>query len=734
MPDDVKIQLGIDVEALKRSATEATNVLTRAFEQQNLGANLLGSGIAATNLGQQQQGGKDTIRGVIDALNSIERTLTIGFTSIGGGVYGGGASTGGGSPRGPDGRFLPQGGGGGPGGGSGVMDVVNKFPVQSYANYLSGTGYRSDAIGLATDIVKNLPVIGTIGGKLMDMVGGQYKKSDDFLGDSLDAYRTGGIEGREGLRGVVQSDIGREKLRNAGVTRQEAASLQKSMLGSYYGGTAQGVEAVSEMQGHLGMGSQGIGLMKSLVAGGGASGKGDEMQVFSQAIGTALVTGLDRTRWPEMVDSMSKAAEQLGSIGNVSAAGVMEMQSFMNQIGQRYLPGGAGESNMRGLLTGMMTGKGGGLGEFEALRTAGMGGGQDYFEAEFDVETGALAGPGGLQRLFSTIKDTDPIVRDFLAGKMSLKKAAVLFNRTHKNAYKVQEISDLLQALQAGKAPLQPDTGNGTKMIRLALPKREGAMAANAAEHSFEGTGVGPSGDIVDPDLQAPPTPSGTGNSSPVDSTGGGSGGNITGLGQLSATDIRGAAESAGIPVETMRSWFKIESAGRLASDSSDADKSGNITARGFNRMSLEEAQSLGYTKADWMRMSSDKKLSLDASAKLAAKYYARAKEQAPAGWKQEDMLHLMKYQHGGAGYAKSAFNDYKKQHGGNDPASWDEFYQAEEPRLSGSPGVGARGAIQNANKIDVHIHVDQTGRVAGTSVKSAGPVSVSTPLHQGKH
>ena len=726
--DDGKIKLGIDISALERDATKATNMLAKVFENQGLGANLLGSGVPANQIQAQ---GKDTLRGVIDALERIEKTLVIGFTALNGspGVGGGGPR------RGPDGRFLPSegsDGGGGKGGGSAfgnALAFADKFPQREFANYISGTGYRSDALQLATGLFGSLPVVG----KALGLITSQYDKSDSFLDKSLQAYRRGGIQGRTGLREIVQTDSGRAAMHNAGLTLQEVTELQQQQLNSTYGASSAGLRGIMQMQGQLGMGSEGLGLMHSFVAGGGAKG-GDEMKVFAEVVGDAFATKLERGRWPAMVESMTRAAQAMGEIGTVSVQGMIEQQNFMNQLGDRYLPGGAGEGGMRSLITGMSTGQGGGLGNYEALRAAGMGTTQDYWGAEFDVETGALEGPGGLKKLLDSVAATDPIVKYYLAGKMPLGKAALIFNQMHGGQYKPREIADLLSAMKAGKTPdvntswLQ---SAGSAILKtIGLPGPEDNMIQNTVEHTLEGTGVGPSGDVYDTSSRSPDqsviNPSDLARLRRLQLLlrlqSQGRDASASGIGQVSATEIQGAAESAGIPSDTMRSWFAIESGGMLRPDSGDYDKKTNaVTARGLNRMSLEEAKSLGYTESDWLRMSSDKKLSLDASSKLAAKYIAAAKKQEP-GWSQSDLLHLMKYQHGGSGYARDAFNDYRSQHAGVDPGSWGEFYDAEKSRLSGSPGVGALGALQNANKLDVHITVDQTGRYVGTSVRGGGP------------
>ena len=120
--------------------------------------------------------------------------------------------------------------------------------------------------------------------------------------------------------------------------------------------------------------------------------------------------------------------------------------------------------------------------------------------------------------------------------------------------------------------------------------------------------------------------------------------------------------------------------------------------------------------------MSTDKKLSLEASAKLAARFYSIAKQNAPSGWSDADKLHLMKYQHGGVGYVKAGITDYRKHHGGADPASWSAFYDAEKGSKSLGGGLDetqAHRALNNANNLTVTIKVDQSGKVVGHNVRT---------------
>jgi len=781
MADDVKIQLGIDVDALKRSATEATSVLQKAFEAQNLGSNLLGSGAPATQL-PAQAGSKDTLRGVIDALERLDRTMTAGFTSLGGlGATGISTATGGtvGAGRG-------GGGGGGAGGAAAAASGIGGFGIAqvleragdlaaalmpSTMNAFMSHGYGTDMAQLAATAVHQIPVAGKLLGAMIDPFISELKGNDQFKNTQYELYRDVGKGSMDAFTDMWtpqkdSDDSGtfEQFTKKYGFTRAETAGMIRSgaKQGLSYGGGG-GMDAIFNMQGALGLGEEGTQAAGAFRKAGG--GEGREMDIFASAIGVAVQTGLERGRWGEMLNMWQKAAQS--SIDtDVSLKGVTDQAAGIGSLGERFKGYTAAAGSMASALQGTTSNTGDALSLRNAMRLEGG----DYKKAVARMARSAQTPDPELDD--AAINDVMQLdsVQKYMASSSEdgLDAAAFDAHMFHTDISQLKFV-DLLrkkkqlkggnifngpsqEAVGVAKEAINPSDEDWSKAVGIAMGPRIGEMwkqRVSDLSKIQEPGGVKTTQQKLDDaskkrmdnlqtDPSSRPTPATI--SSGQDSiiipgfTDGGRGAGVdvvgmSGLGQLSATEIRSAAESAGIPEETMRSWFKIESAGRLEPDAGDIDPKKGITARGFNRMSLEEAQSLGYSKADWMRMSSDKKLSLDASAKLAAKYYKTAKEQAPAGWSDSDKLHYMKYQHGGQGYMNRAFKDYRGQHGGHDPTSWDDFYQTEEPRLSGSPGHGEKGALQNANKLEV-VHKIEVTTPPGMSVRSSSP-SVSRPPGQ---
>lgn len=782
MADDVKIQLGIDVDALKRSATEATSVLQKAFEAQNLGSNLLGSGMPATQL-PAQPGSKDTLRGVIDALERLDRTMTAGFTSLGGlgatgistatgGTIGGGRGGGGG---GGGGGQPPQGGGSAGGFGTAISragDLAAAL-MPSTMNAFMSHGYSTDMAQLAATAIHQIPVAGKLLGAMIDPFISELKGNDQFKNTQYEMYRDVGKGSMDAFTDMWtpqkdSDDSGtfEQFTKKYGFTRAETAGMIRSgaKQGLSYGGGG-GMDAIFNMQGALGLGEEGTQAAGAFRKAGG--GEGREMDIFASAIGVAVQTGLERGRWGEMLSMWQKAAQS--SIDtDVSLKGITDQSNGIGSLGERFKGDTAAAGSMASALQGTTSNTGDAL----SLRNAMKLTGGDYKAASARMARSAQTPDPELDDMaVNDVMNIDS-VQKYMASSSEdgLEGAAFDANLLHSGISQLK-FMDLLrkkkqlkggnifsgpsqEAVGVAKEAINPSDEDWSKAVGIAMGPRIGEMwkqRVSDLSKIQEPGGMQTTQQKLDAaskkrmdNLQTDPSSRPTVESissgqdsitipgweqAPTSSAGSGGGGGGGGIGELSATDIRSAAQNAGIPEETMRSWFKIESAGHLTPDKGDYDKkTKEITARGYNRMSLSEAQSLGYSKAEWLRMSSDKKLSLEASAKLAAKYYKTAKEQAPAGWSDQDKLHYMKYQHGGQGYMKNAFSDYRSQYH-RDPTSWDEFYKAEEPRLSGGPGEGDKGAIQNANKLEV-IHKIEVTTPPGMSVRSSSP-SVSRPPGQ---
>jgi murein DD-endopeptidase MepM/ murein hydrolase activator NlpD len=387
MADDVKLQLGIDVEALQRSATQATQVLTQAFEK-GFGANLLGSGQPATQ-GPSQQGSKDTLRGVIDALERVDRTLVIGFNALAGGVYlggggGGGAGTGGGGAGGwgsagalaqptpatpvAGGRFglasqiLSRSG-----------DLAAALMPSSMRMFMGG-GYSTDVMGFVHNLVSQVPVAGKLLGAVTAPFHQVMQQNDEFKNMQYETFRDSGENAMNSFTNLWTDDDYREQfVKRYGFSRSETAGLVGA--GARRGlGQGQGMETVLNLQGQLGLGQEGAETMGGLRRAGLKPGQ--ETEVMATAIGIAVTTGLERGRWGEMLTMWQRAAQSSVDT-DVAWKEVAAQQQFVGSLGARFQGDTPAAQSMTQALQGMTSNQQSPL----ALRAAMQLTGGDYFAA-----------------------------------------------------------------------------------------------------------------------------------------------------------------------------------------------------------------------------------------------------------------------------------------------------------------------------------------------------------------
>lgn len=386
--DDVKLQLGIDVEALQRSASQATNILSAAFEK-NIGANLLGNGLPATGTSPQQQGSKDTIRGVIDALQRVNQTLVIGFNSLAGGVYtgggGGGGSGGGGGGGGgvgPAGGLAPPTPGTGVGGGgfgiasqilSRAGDLAAALMPSSMRMFMGGF-YGTDVMGFAHNLVSQIPVAGKLLGAVTAPFHQVMQQNDEFKNMQYELFRDHGEDAMHAFTNVWTDDNYRDQFVNRyGFSRGETQQLIGS--GHRRGlGQGHGMETILNMQGQLGLGQEAAEMMGGLRRGGAKPGQ--ETEAMAAAIGVAVATGLERGRWGEMLTMWQRAAQSSVDT-DVAWREVASQQQFVGSLGARFQGDTPAAQSMIQALQGAASNQQSPL----ALRAAMELTGGDYFGA-----------------------------------------------------------------------------------------------------------------------------------------------------------------------------------------------------------------------------------------------------------------------------------------------------------------------------------------------------------------
>lgn len=391
MGEDVKIQLGIDIEALKRSATEATNILSKAFEQQQaqqgIGASLLGSGVAATQMPQS----KDTIRGVIDVLDRIEKTLITGFTSLAGSGVATALSTwqmsqnGGGSGGG--------GGGGGPlalpppkvpkvpkGWGESMSEVdaavapyneTAKAVAEPLRNAINSGGYRGDMYKLGGAAL-NSPA-GNLLGPLkygarifFDYMNSEQLKKENFRDQQYEMWKSGG----NGLMKDFTESWTTDQFGGSateGMEKRYGIGLQESFnLRRQAARTGADANAVLQMQGTLGAGAETSALSGALKR----SGNKGDIDDMAKIIGAAISSGLDQSKFPDAMDAVQRAAES-STATNLDLQREVSIMSFIGAGGQSYAPGTAKYNAMRGSIESVVSDQASPLAMMSAYKQSG---------------------------------------------------------------------------------------------------------------------------------------------------------------------------------------------------------------------------------------------------------------------------------------------------------------------------------------------------------------------------
>lgn len=349
MADDLKIQLGIDVEALQRSASQATDALSRAFDK-GIAANLLGNGLPATQGATPPQDTKNTIAGVIAALAQVNQTLVVGFNSLAGGVYlgggGGGGGMGGGTGGGmgagasPAGLAPPGPGTGVAGGRFGIAgqiisragDLAAALMPSSMKMFMGGF-HSTDVMGFAHNLVSQIPIAGRLLGAITSPFHQVMQRNDEFKNMQYELFRDSGEDSMHAFTNLFTSDAYREQFtKRFGFSRAETQQLVGA--GARRGiGQGQGMEAILNMQGTLGLGMESAGALGDLRRGGMKPGQ--ETEVMANAIGVAVATGLERGRWGEMLTLWQRAAASAIDT-DVAWKEVAAQQQFIGSLGARF--------------------------------------------------------------------------------------------------------------------------------------------------------------------------------------------------------------------------------------------------------------------------------------------------------------------------------------------------------------------------------------------------------------
>ncbi len=449
--NDMKVGVLADLADIEQQGVRAGEAFKKGFGQGfgpgGIGGALLGSGMAPTQ-GPQAPG--DSVASILD---KILQSLDVGFSRLleasGGGGGGGG---GGGRPQPtPDPappekswmqRNVPS--------GSGVFGTANMFPQQAYANMYNSGGYSTNMAEFGAAATSNIPLVG----QFASMVAGTLKQRDSALDNLLQVFRGGGTEAWRGLHNNATGSGDRfmqksnsDFMTEYGVDRSEAAQL--SMMNSRAGGKPSSLYDLIPLQGLYGMGQQGATLSGTLQRGGGNNLGGSDSNLFANVLATAIGTNLDRGRWGEAFDAISKAAARV-TTGNVDTPGVFGMMNLVGSMGARFRGDSQASGDMVSMLQGMQGGQGGQFGNIAALQAAGLGQpGVSFADAWMRVQHGTAEGGVGLKEVLAQYERL-PIVKKYIAsGDESDLNTAVLVLSRLMPSYKPTDIKELLRSMRS---------------------------------------------------------------------------------------------------------------------------------------------------------------------------------------------------------------------------------------------------------------------------------------------
>lgn len=290
------------------------------------------------------------------------------------------------------------------------MAEANAFPVSSFAHMMQEDFSERSVFRFLSDIGRRVPIIGNILGYSAE----KAEAKEQYAGMSMDIFRHGGTEARRNFRNITQVPDYRQKwMLDLGLGMSEVSTFSK--MASSYGQTHPG--ALMHLEAAYGLGGKGGDLAGTMMRGGAsrsASGKQfevSEYKVFADTLAVAIGTNLDRGRWGEAFTAMTKAAASV-TTGNIDAAGIVRMQTFIGSMGPRFQGDSQAAAGMRGTLTGLQGGEGGGIANVMALQAAGLGQpGVSFAEAWLKVQRGSAEGGVDLTTLIKRYMNLGPVKR-----------------------------------------------------------------------------------------------------------------------------------------------------------------------------------------------------------------------------------------------------------------------------------------------------------------------------------
>jgi murein DD-endopeptidase MepM/ murein hydrolase activator NlpD len=268
--------------------------------------------------------------------------------------------------------------------------------VNAYSGYLQGGGTTSAGIGVAADIAQMgamftpwaIPVSQAL--RLAQMKEASQERWADVR---MNLFKEVGDTGRQAFHDVTWRQFDDEMSPvKYGLNDEETAQLIRGLgkgTGNIKGGQ---LHTMMRLQGLMGLGSEGIGLLSGLERAGVDTSK-QEIDAIGAAIGVAAATGLERGRLGESFQAMTKAAQSIVH-GQADLKSIAETQAFIGLMGPQYKGDTAAHGVAESALKTLAGGQGSGFSDFMSLRAAGFGKGLSYSEATLKRARGLDAAGG----------------------------------------------------------------------------------------------------------------------------------------------------------------------------------------------------------------------------------------------------------------------------------------------------------------------------------------------------
>jgi murein DD-endopeptidase MepM/ murein hydrolase activator NlpD len=288
---------------------------------------------------------------------------------------------------------------------------------QALESYVQDGATDSSMIGLGADALGMIPDWrAQAGAAVLKAWRFDEKAEERWRMMRAQMFKEGGEDARVGLFSAL-SDTGGGSYTKYGLMGNEVAQLYRGMSGATgrFGTTEHKMDSgtyvspgaqmrdVIELQGKMGLGSEAISSISALER---AGVKADEqnLDVVGMALGLAMAQGLERGRFGEAFEQLTKAAGSI-SKGQADLSQIVLRQAFISELGPEMAGSTAARASMDATMQGLAGAQGGYAGYF-SLMAAGFDG-TNYYTAKMKGARG-LGVDGGItvENLVATIGKT----------------------------------------------------------------------------------------------------------------------------------------------------------------------------------------------------------------------------------------------------------------------------------------------------------------------------------------